>query len=120
MAAAVRAERPGLRAALVAALDDWINSLQFPPDPDAARVRAAADLVDPDPFRSEIRAAVARGDKQRCSGLAGRPRCDQLAPELGRDARRGAAPYGRLRRKPSACSGRRGTVTLRTSGSCAA
>ena len=78
LAAAVRAERPGLRAALVAALDDWINSLQFPPDPDAARVRAAVDLVDPDPFRSEVRAAVARGDKQRCSGLAGRPDATNL------------------------------------------
>ena len=78
LAAAVRAERPGLRAALVAALDDWINSLQFPPDPDAARVRAAVDLVDPDPFRSEVRAAVARGDTQSLLGLAGRPDATKL------------------------------------------
>ena len=116
LAAAVRAERPGLRAALLAALDDWINSLQFPPDPDAARVRAAADLVDPDPVRSEIRAAAARGDKQALLRLAGRP--DATSLPLSAAVMLGEAPCrGAPTRKPSACSARRGTVTLRTSGS---
>src|SRR5262249_34343896 len=49
LAEAVAAERAGLREALVRALDDWCERLHSPPDPDAERVRAAADLADPDP-----------------------------------------------------------------------
>jgi tetratricopeptide (TPR) repeat protein len=80
LAAAVRAERPGLRDALLRALDRWRSSLQHPPDPDADRVRATANLVDADPTRKEIRAAVAGGDKQALAGLAGRLAGVDLAP----------------------------------------
>ena len=78
LAAAVRAERPGLQTALQETLDDWINCLQFPPDPDAARVLEAVNLVDPDPFRTEIRAAVAADDKRALIRLAERPGATDL------------------------------------------
>ena len=78
LAAAVRAERPGLQTALQEALDDWINCLRNPPDPDAARVREAVNLVDPDPFRTEIRAAVAADDKSALIRLAERPGATDL------------------------------------------
>ncbi len=80
LAAAVRAERPGLREALVRALDVWIDGLQNPPDPDAGRVRAAADLADPDPTRKEIRAAVITDDRPALARLAQRPEAADLDP----------------------------------------
>ncbi len=78
LAAAVRAERPGLQTALQETLDDWINCLRNPPDPDGARVREAVNLVDPDPFRTEIRAAVAAEDKHALIRLAERPGATDL------------------------------------------
>jgi serine/threonine-protein kinase len=80
LAAAVNAQRPGLRAALLRALDRWTNDLQYPPDPDADRLRATADLVDPDPTRREIRATVAKGDKQALARLAERLGSNELPP----------------------------------------
>ncbi len=78
LATAVRAERPGSQTALRDALDDWIDCLGLPPDPDAARVRKAVNLVDPDPFRTEIRAAVAANDKSALIRLAERPEATDL------------------------------------------
>jgi eukaryotic-like serine/threonine-protein kinase len=78
LAAAVRAERPGLQNALRETLDDWINCLRNPPDPDAARVLEAANFVDPDPFRTEIRAAAAADDKSALIRLAERPGATDL------------------------------------------
>ena len=52
----------------------------YPPDPDADRVRATADLVDPDPIRKEIRAAVAAGDQQALARLAERLAAADLDP----------------------------------------
>jgi tetratricopeptide (TPR) repeat protein len=72
LAAAVRAEPKGLGVALLRALDRWASSLRYPPDPDVERVRTTADLVDGDPTRKEIRAAVAGGDKEILSRLAER------------------------------------------------
>jgi eukaryotic-like serine/threonine-protein kinase len=80
LAEAVAAERPGLREALVRALDDWVHRLQFPPDPDAERVRAAADFADPDPARKEIRAAVGAGDQAALARLVGRLKPTDLDP----------------------------------------
>jgi serine/threonine-protein kinase len=80
LAAAVRDERPGLREALVRALDGWLAALGYPPDPDAGRVRAAADLADPDPTRNEVRAAVLKGDPTTLAGLAARPAAADLDP----------------------------------------
>ena len=61
LAAAVRAERPGLRGTLLNALDRWHISAFYRANPTVDRVRAAADLVDGDPVREEIRAAIAGG-----------------------------------------------------------
>jgi tetratricopeptide (TPR) repeat protein len=80
LAAAVRAERPRLREALTRALDGWLSGLEYPPDPDAARVRAAADLADPDPARKEVRATVAAGDGPALARLAGRLAATDLDP----------------------------------------
>ena len=80
LAAAIRDERPGLREALVRALNAWHEGLRWPPDPDADRVRAAADLVDSDPIRKEIRAAVAAGDRPGLARLAGRLAAADLDP----------------------------------------
>jgi tetratricopeptide (TPR) repeat protein len=80
LADAVRAEPPGVRKALEAALDDWVDALQLPPDREAGRVRAAADLVDPDPIRKEVRAVVAGGDKQTIVKLAERLGSADLPP----------------------------------------
>jgi Flp pilus assembly protein TadD len=80
LAAAVNAERPGLRGALLRALDRWTRTLQSPPDPDADRVRATADLVDPDPIRKEIRATAAKGDKKALARLAERLGSNELPP----------------------------------------
>jgi tetratricopeptide (TPR) repeat protein len=80
LATAVRAERPGLREALVRALDGWLDGLQLPPDPDAGRVRAAADLADPDPIRKEVRAAVVAGDQPTLARLAERLAAADLDP----------------------------------------
>jgi serine/threonine-protein kinase len=71
LAAAVGAERPGLREAVVRALDGWLYSLRSLPDPDAERVRAAADMADPDPARKAVRAGLAAGDKEALARLAG-------------------------------------------------
>ena len=62
-AAAVRGERPGLRSALLKALDRWNGSTYYHANPDGDRVRATADLVDGDPIRREIRATAASGGK---------------------------------------------------------
>jgi serine/threonine-protein kinase len=80
LASAVAAERPGLREALMRALDDWRDRLKFPPDPDAERVRAAADLADPDRTRKEIRAAVSAGDKATLARLVTRFKPADLDP----------------------------------------
>jgi Flp pilus assembly protein TadD len=80
LSAAVGAERPGLREALLRALDRWTAFLQSPPDPDADRVRATADLVDPDPIRKEIRATVVKGDSQALARLAQRLDDTHLSP----------------------------------------
>jgi Flp pilus assembly protein TadD len=80
LAAAVRVERPGLREALVRALEGWLAGLGFPPDPDAERVRAAADLADTDPTRKEVRAAVVEGDPTTLGRLAARLAAKDLDP----------------------------------------
>jgi eukaryotic-like serine/threonine-protein kinase len=61
LAAAVRRERPGLRGALLRALDRWTAHSFHHASPDADRVRTMADLIDGDPIRKEIRAADASG-----------------------------------------------------------
>jgi tetratricopeptide (TPR) repeat protein len=80
LAAAVGAETPGMRTALLQAIDRWTESLHHPPDPDADRVRATANLVDPDPTRKEIRATAARGDKEALVRLAERLGSNDLPP----------------------------------------
>jgi eukaryotic-like serine/threonine-protein kinase len=80
LAAAVVAERPGTRAALLRALERWAVFLQYPPDPDANRVSATIDLADPDPIPKEIRATVAGGDTQALAKLADRLGNDDLPP----------------------------------------
>jgi serine/threonine-protein kinase len=80
LAAAVLAERPGTRTALLRALDRWALFLQFPPDPDANRVMATIDLVDADPIRKQIRATAASGDKQALAKLADRLGSYDLPP----------------------------------------
>jgi tetratricopeptide (TPR) repeat protein len=81
LAAAIRAERPGLREALVRALDGWFVSLQQPPDPDAERVQGAANLADPDPIRKDVRAALAAGDKPSLGRLTERLSAVDLDPD---------------------------------------
>ncbi len=79
LAAAVRAERPGLRGALLKALDRWHTSAFYRANPTVNRVRAAADLVDGDPVRREIRAAIA-GGCEALNRLAGRLSALDLPP----------------------------------------
>jgi serine/threonine protein kinase len=81
LAAAVRAEPPGLRTALIRALDNWAIALQFPLDPDAERVRNAVGLLDTDPFRQKIRAAVATRERAALARLAETPGLGALPPE---------------------------------------
>jgi hypothetical protein len=83
LAAAVAAKRPGLPEALVRALDDWYSRLRFPPDPDARRVRAAADLADPDSTRKEIRAAASAGVKATLARLVESLKPAELDPATG-------------------------------------
>ncbi len=79
LAAAVSAERPGLRGALLKALDRWHTSAFYRANPAVDRVRAAADLVDGDPVRREIRAAIA-GGCEALNRLAGRLSALDLPP----------------------------------------
>ena len=80
LADAVKAERPGLRAALLRAIDQWALALQHPPDPDAERVRDTANRLDPDPIRQEIRATSAGTDKEALLRLFERASRENLHP----------------------------------------
>jgi eukaryotic-like serine/threonine-protein kinase len=80
LAAAVRAERAGVRQALVEALDDWATALLSQKNPDAGRLHAVLELVDPDPYRNEIRATLAKGDKAATLRLAERAEVADLPP----------------------------------------
>jgi tetratricopeptide (TPR) repeat protein len=67
----------GIRAQLVAALDDWILV------PDAGvreRVRAVAELADPDAWRNRMRRAVVANDRRALEGLADSPVVADLPP----------------------------------------
>jgi tetratricopeptide (TPR) repeat protein len=64
-----------IRDRVLAALDGW---LAFDPSPDVLAVLRA---TDPDPYRDEVRDALAAGDRPRALGLAGRP--DALAQPPG-------------------------------------
>jgi tetratricopeptide (TPR) repeat protein len=68
LAAAIRAEKPAVREALISALDQWAFCLGG--GPDQARLRSAADRADGDPLRRQIRAALASGDKEGLVRLA--------------------------------------------------
>jgi serine/threonine-protein kinase len=70
LAAAIRAEPPRLRAALIRAMDDWSLALTLAKDPGAERLRAALGLLDGDPLRRKIRATVATGDGAALVALA--------------------------------------------------
>jgi serine/threonine-protein kinase len=62
-----------VREQLVAALDHWWTVRRLEGDLRGAdRLRAVADRVDGEPWRAELRAAMADGDLDRLKGLAGR------------------------------------------------
>jgi serine/threonine-protein kinase len=68
MAKAIRAERAPIRAALVAALDEWAGleaEVKY-----REQMRAAADEVDQDALRKEVRVAIATPDSTSARKLA--------------------------------------------------
>jgi tetratricopeptide (TPR) repeat protein len=68
LAEAIQKERPGVREALISALDQWAGCFSRGPEQD--RVRLAADRADGDPLRRQIRAAVTSRDKEELVRLA--------------------------------------------------
>ncbi len=68
LAAAIQAERPGVREALVSALDQWADCLKRGPEQD--RLRSAADQADGDPLRRQIRSAITGRDRAELLRLA--------------------------------------------------
>ncbi len=78
LGAAIVRESPRVRAAILDSIDHWAESQKAPAD--AKRIREAANLVDPDPFRRRIRAAVARNAKAELIELAGLPETNNLPP----------------------------------------
>jgi serine/threonine protein kinase/Tfp pilus assembly protein PilF len=70
----------GIREQLVAALDDWILV------PDAGvreRLRAVAELADPDEWRNSMRQAVVANDRRALEELAARPEVADFSPASG-------------------------------------
>jgi eukaryotic-like serine/threonine-protein kinase len=69
--AAVRAERPAVRLALVVALDDWAICIG---GPEAAHLRGVADGADGDGWRRRYRAAASARDVEALKRLANEAR----------------------------------------------
>ena len=78
LASAIREEGPSTRDAILASIDHWAWCLAT--EPDAARIRAAADLVDGDLFRSNVRAAIASKQLSTLLELVKRSEIQNLPP----------------------------------------
>jgi tetratricopeptide (TPR) repeat protein len=68
LGAAIQGERPGVREALVEALDQWADCLKRGPEQE--RLRTAANRADGDPLRCQIRAALSSRDRGELMRLA--------------------------------------------------
>ncbi len=95
LASAIRDEDPDVRPELLVSLDHWAWCLRG--DPDAARLRAAANLADEDPFRREVRLAVGADDAAALVGLAARPEVERLPPVTATLLGRALADRGEYR-----------------------
>ncbi len=73
--AAIRAERPAVRLALIVALDDWAACVG---GPEAGRLRGVADGADDDVWRRRLRAAAFAGDLGALKRLAEEARGQEL------------------------------------------
>jgi tetratricopeptide (TPR) repeat protein len=76
LAAAIDAERPVVRAAILTSLDHWAWCLGL--DDRAPLIRKTADLLDHDAFRREVRAAIGSRDLAALLKLADRPEVHAL------------------------------------------
>src|SRR5262249_16428801 len=65
-------QRPGkMREAWVAALEDWLDLARWHQDLEADRLARVVDAADRDPWRQELRLALARDDWATLDRLAG-------------------------------------------------
>jgi tetratricopeptide (TPR) repeat protein len=85
LATAIQAERPGVRAALIPALDEWLSDAAKLPTElrDRAELnmlREAINQADPDLARREVRTAVAAGDRAVLLAISNRTDTAALPP----------------------------------------
>jgi tetratricopeptide (TPR) repeat protein len=78
---AARVRGSGVRAELVAALDDWAANL-WPPGPRLSWVLAVARGADPDPWRDRVRDPRVWNNKRRLARLAKAARVREVPPRF--------------------------------------
>jgi serine/threonine-protein kinase len=94
--AAARIGASAIRERLIAALDHWAEAKPRPDRVGRQRLLTVARLADPDPWRSQLRDAVGRGDGQALQQLADRAKVVTLPPTTLVLLGRALAGAGRL------------------------